>query len=162
MSRPSWNIGEAAERCGVSRSTVRRYRESGRFPSAFKDTTGAWKIPLEDLLAVGWSPVDPTQSTSPEPVQDGMAERVRELEQALSLERVRRESAERLAAQTEANLADLRSALRMLEGKAVGEPVSAPEAVLSTPPEPAPVSQPEEPSEPAGQPKRRKWWQFST
>lgn len=161
MSRPSWNIGDAAERCGVSRSTVRRYRESGRFPNAFKDTSGAWKIPLEDLLAVGWSPVDPSQSAPAEPVQESAAERVRELEQALALERVRRESAERLAAQTEANLSDLRTALRMLEGNAVSAPVSASEPALGLTHEQAGLRLAEQASEAPEQPKRRRWWNLT-
>lgn len=158
MNRPAWNIGEAAERCGVSRSTVRRYRESDRFPNAFKDTAGAWKIPLEDLLAVGWSPVDPALSASTEPANDGMAERVRELEHALTLERVRRESAERLAAQTEANLADLRLALRMIEQKPpeAAEPPSEPALSLTT--EQPGLRLSEQASELPEQPKRRKWW----
>lgn len=158
MSRPSWNIGEAAERCGVSRSTVRRYRESGRFPHAFKDTTGAWKIPLEDLLAVGWTPVDPTQSAPAEPASDGLSERVRELEQALALERAKREGAERLAAQTEANLADLRMALRMIEQKPAESAEQPSEQALSLTPEQPGLRLSEQAPEPPEQPKRRRWW----
>lgn len=158
MSRPSWTIVEAAELCGVSKSTVRRYRESGKFPNAFKDTGGAWKIPIEDLLAVGWSPVDPTQSVPSEPVQNDANERIAELERALELERVKREAAERISAQTQANLADLRTALKMLEGAAVSVPPTPVEQPVSLPPERGQVNLHEQASEPPEQPKRRRWW----
>lgn len=151
---------EAAERCGVSKSTVRRYRESNKFPNAWKDQAGAWKIPLEDLLAVGWSPIDPTLSTPAEPVQESANERIAELERALELERVKREAAERIAAQTQANLADLRTALKMLEGQAVSAPERAYEQPMSTPAEQPALRPPEQAAEPAEQPKRR-WWQRS-
>lgn len=98
MSRPSWTISDAADRVGVSRSTIRRYRESGKFPHAFKDSAGVWKVPLEDLLAVGLRPVDPALSVVPEPVESGLSERVRELESALAVERARNEGLQRLAA----------------------------------------------------------------
>lgn len=160
MSRPSWTIAESAERCGVSRSTVRRYREADKFPNAWKDAAGAWKIPLEDLLAVGWSPVDPAQSASPEAVQDRNGERILELERALELERVRRESAEQLAAQTQANLADLRTALKMLEGAAVSTPPAPAEQPQGLPPEQGPVNLHGQASEPPEQPKRRRWWRL--
>lgn len=44
-----------------------------------------------------------------------MARRVVELEQALAVERERREGADRLAAERAARIDDLRGALRMLE-----------------------------------------------
>lgn len=138
-SRPSWTLGEAAERCGVSRSTVRRYRESDKFPNAFKDGSGAWKIPLEDLLAVGWSPAGQAQtepvSVPAERVSEQSIERVVELERALELERVRREAAEQLNDQIQGNLDDLRKAMRMIEGSPMSAPVSLPERTVSVPAE---------------------------
>jgi hypothetical protein len=157
-TRPAWTITETADRCGVSRSTVRRYRETGKFPNAFKTTTGEWKIPLPDLLAVGWKP----NGASPEPDLGSpagqpaapMAERIRELEQALAGERARADAAERLAASFRQNSEDLRIALRMLEaGK-----VSSPE-----PPRPEPVEKESVALEPAlsspgqARPWRRLW-----
>lgn len=162
-NRPSWDLGESAERCGVSRSTVRRYREQGKFPNAFKDTSGAWKIPLEDLLAVGWKPNAPAQpepvSVPPEPAVSVTDDRVAQLEQALELERVKREAAERLNAQIQANLDDLRSAMRMIEAKPVSSPVSAPEPAKGLPTEPVPERLPEQPLEATEQSKKRRWWQ---
>lgn len=160
MSRPSWTISDAADRVGVSRSTIRRYREAGKFPHAFKDSGGVWKVPLEDLLALDLRPVDPALSVVPEPVEDGLTERVRELESALAVERARNEGLQRLAAAAEANAADLRLALRMLESGPVAaqnEPVSSTtEQVLVSVPERGPEPA-EQPSERAEQPRRR-WW----
>lgn len=160
-NRPSWDLGEAAQRCGVSRSTVRRYREQGKFPNAFKDSSGAWKIPLEDLLAVGWKPNAPAQpepvSVPPEP-NKSINDKVAELEHALTLERVRREAAEQANAQMKANLEDLRTAMRMIEAKPVSSPVSVPEPAKGLPSEPAPARLPEQPLEATEQPKKRRWW----
>lgn len=160
-NRPSWDLGEAAERCGVSRSTVRRYREQGKFPNAFKDTTGAWKIPLEDLLAVGWKPNAPAQSepvsVPPEP-DKSINDKVLELEQALTLERVRREAAEQANTQMKANLEDLRTAMRMIEAKPVSVPVSDPEPAKGLPTEPVPARLPEQPLDATERPKKRRWW----
>ena len=161
-NRPSWDLGEAAQRCGVSRSTVRRYREQGRFPNAFKDSSGAWKIPLEDLLAVGWKPNAPAQpepvSVPPEP-NKSINDKVAELEHALTIERVKREAAEQANAQMKANLEDLRTAMRMIEAKPVSVPVSVPEPAKVLPTEPAPERLPEQPLDATERPKKRRWWQ---
>ena len=140
-TRPSWSISEAAERCGVSRSTVRRYREQGKFPNAVKDSAGGWMIPLPDLLAVGWKPNAPApepalSQPSGQPEGQAMAEKIRELEQALYAERARTRAAEDLAASFRANAEDLRMALRMLEGRAESRVAPASEPALSRPPEP--------------------------
>lgn len=160
-NRPSWDLGESAERCGVSRSTVRRYREQGKFPNAFKDSSGAWKIPLEDLLAVGWKPNAPAQpepvSVPPEP-DKSINDKVLELEHALTLERVKREAAEQANMQMKANLEDLRQAMKMIEAKPVSAPVSVPEPAKVLPTEPAPERLPEQPLEATEQPKKWRWW----
>lgn len=165
-SRPSWTISEAADRCGVSKSTVRRYREAGKFPSAFKDSQGAWKVPLEDLLAVGWKPIDPALNQATEQPADGLAERVRELEQALAVERARNEGLERVAAMAEASVADLRQAMKMIEASVSEQPEPPSEQVQDTPTEQPVMVGAEQPSERAEQPvsnpepRRKRWWQL--
>ena len=72
--RPSLTLSEAAEACGVSRSTIRRKREAGDFPNAYRagpDT--AWRIPVTDLLGAGLKPGRPSP---PDPVSE-LDERVR-------------------------------------------------------------------------------------
>lgn len=164
--RPAWTLSEAAERTGVSRSTMRRYREQGKLPNAYKDTDGLWRVPLEDLLAAGLTPTDPTLSAPAEQapeqqvsMDEGLAVRVRELESQLAVERARAEGLERIAAAAETNAADLRMALRMLEsGRAAPEQaqpvVLSPEMSASSNSEPADVVQQ------ADQPARKRWWHW--
>lgn len=45
-------LSEAAQRAGVSRSTIRRRHEAGKFPNAHLDG-GEWRIPIEDLEDAG-------------------------------------------------------------------------------------------------------------
>lgn len=141
-TRQAWTITEVAQRCGVSKSTVRRYRESGRFPSAWKDDSQQWRIPLEDLLAVGWKPVDPDRVSEPAPPVSGPTERERELESLLAVERAKREAAERIADMAQESVEDLRRAMRMLEAGSVSNPEPAPAAPVS-----APMEAP-----------RKRWW----
>ena len=173
MSRPSWTLSEAAALCGVSRSTVRRYREDGRFPHAFKDTAGLWKIPTEDLLAVGWTtsasatdvPPEPALGVpTVEPASHPADERIKELERALELERARADAAAALAASYRENITDLRQALRMIEApKTVPSehPEQALKTSLSGPAEQAvsvPMSIPAHVSEASLSAPSRSWW----
>lgn len=122
-NRPSWTLSEAAERTGASRSTIRRYRETGKFPNAYKGTDKQWRVPVEDLLASGLTlngqaQVEQVNAFSGQPIEPApelLSERVRELEALLAVERARAAGLERVAAAAEANAADLRMALRMIE-----------------------------------------------
>jgi DNA-binding transcriptional MerR regulator len=126
VNRPAWTISEAVERTGASRSTIRRYREAGKFPDAYKDSSGVWRFPLEDLLAAGLKLIDPAhaeqlnqvseQAVNAPPEQGSeLLSKVTELERALAVERARNEGLERLAQAAQENVVDLRRALRMLE-----------------------------------------------
>ncbi len=150
--RQSWTITESAQRCGVSKSTVRRYREGDRFPNAWKDDAQQWRIPLEDLLAVGWKPVDPNQVSNPVEFVSNPSERERELESLLAIEHAKREAAERVATMAQDSVEDLRRALRMLEQAPSRQTEQASKQALSTPGEQV-----------SGQPKqarKRRWWQL--
>ena len=140
VSRPAWTISEVVERTGTSRSTIRRYRDAEKFPHAYKDSGGVWRVPLEDLLAAGLKIVDPTHaeqvSTPSEQAQlktedpaRMLRERVSELERALAVEHARNEGLERLAQAAQENARDLRQALRMLE---VSRPEQTNPDLLST------------------------------
>jgi predicted DNA-binding transcriptional regulator AlpA len=127
MNRPAWTLTEAVQRTGSSRSTLRRYLEAGKFPNAYKDSSKAWRFPLEDLLAAGLSVSEPTRehtlgasteralSNGNDHTSTATAEQVSKLEQALREERTRADNAERLAASYLDNVHDLRRALLMLE-----------------------------------------------
>jgi len=155
QQRPSWTLSEAAQHCSVSRSTVRRYRETGKFPNAVKDPERGWIVPVGDLLAAGLRPGRSAPLSEPAQSEDGpahdLAQRVLQLETQLTVERAQRAAVEQVAAERERSLTDLRAALRMLDaGPTRPEPVS-PAPVVAPDPEPSAVS-------PAP---RRRWWQRS-
>jgi excisionase family DNA binding protein len=128
---PSLTIAEAAQLCGVSVSTIRRYLAAGRFPAAHQQSSpipgqqGRWRIPTQDLLAAGLRPGQahlPDQQHKRQPSNHRTAgrpgdDRVRELEHALELERTRRRAAEDLAAERAHTIRTLESALRALQAQ---------------------------------------------
>ena len=68
VDRPAFSLSDAAEQCQrevdgqwskVSRKTLRRARERGEFPNAYKadeSTKAPWMIPVTDLIAAGFTP----------------------------------------------------------------------------------------------------------
>lgn len=166
MNRPAWTITEAVERTDASRSTIRRYRDAGKFPHAYKDSGGVWRFPLEDLLASGLRLIDPAHAEhvttaseqaqpAPEQASNELLSKVSELERELAVERARNEGLERLAQAAQENVIDLRRALRMLE---VGTPEQVSTEQVTTASE-QPVNTPNEQlnqvSEQAAQPRRK-------
>ncbi len=152
--RPLWTLSEAAQHCSVSRSTVRRYRETGKLPNAVKDPERGWIVPVGDLLAAGLrpgrsAPLSEHAQSDAGPAHD-LAQRIQQLETQLTVERAQRAAVEQVAAERERSLADLRAALRMLEaGPTRPEPVS-----------PVPVVPPGSEPTPSVLPAARpKWWQ---
>jgi excisionase family DNA binding protein len=127
--RPTLTIAEAAQVCGVSTSTIRRYLRAGRFPGARQapsrvpGQSGQWRIPTQDLLGAGLDRPRPTPSGHAEKHQvagdpaDAVADRdrVQALVHALELERTRRQAAEVLAAERARTILTLEAALRALE-----------------------------------------------
>ena len=68
-------LTQAARRCGVSRSAVRRALDGGSLPGAVQseDDRGTWLVPVPDLVAAGLL-ADPEQSAdSPEQVAGQVA-----------------------------------------------------------------------------------------
>jgi hypothetical protein len=119
--KPALTISEAARACGVNRRIIRRHRQVGDFPGAFRDEDSVWRIPIEDLRLVGL-PADLTRKTeetleeasegSPEePLGDIRVERLR-TEVAVLRERLR--AAELIAMEREKRVEDLRLILRLL------------------------------------------------
>lgn len=151
-NRPSWTLSEAAERTGASRSTIRRYRETGKFPHAYKGTDKQWRVPVEDLLASGLTlngqaQVEQVTMLSEQPTEP-LSERVRELEALLAVERARAAGLERVAAAAEANAADLRMALRMIEAARPERAGPAHPEQVSTPTEQPSIPVPEQGEQP--------------
>jgi len=51
-------LSEAAQRCGVSRSTVRRALDRGELPGAVQDSRKVWRVPVSALTAAGGTAAD--------------------------------------------------------------------------------------------------------
>ncbi|MFD6660742.1 helix-turn-helix transcriptional regulator, partial [Streptomyces parvus] len=51
--RPEFPIAQITEQFEISRSTLRRGLNDGRFPNAKKDHHGRWLIPVDDVLQAG-------------------------------------------------------------------------------------------------------------
>ncbi|MBV6763060.1 hypothetical protein [Rhodococcus opacus] len=142
MTNPgqTFSVTTAAEACQVSRKTITRRIDQLRDGGAYKDSAGAWVIPLGALLHAGLSPgrpASPDTVTRPQEDTQGQGDRwytpeeVAELrERAAEAETLRRraEVAEALAAERERVIEVQARALRMLEA---GQ--RPPDAVESTP-----------------------------
>jgi Helix-turn-helix domain len=158
-SRPSLTIAEAARLCGVSVSTIRRHLAAGRFPTAQQQPSpipgqrGLWQIPIQELLAAGLRPHQthpPDQEQNTEPTSrrrtsQPVADRLRELEHALELERTRRRAAEDLAAERAHTIQTLEGALRALQAHHAAPGPNPDHAT----PSPAPPSDATYPARPA-------------
>jgi len=165
-SRPLLTIAQVVDQFDLSRATVRRGIESGRFGGSHKDQQGRWLVPVESLVAVGIKPrktwlEGPTNRVATElaherihehtrgqkPTENGLATELahRETELAHSTSRIAQleaqlESEKRLREAAERNSEDLRTALRMLEAGTDTQNVSS----RSTP----------------HRDQRRRWWQI--
>ncbi|MFI6006804.1 helix-turn-helix domain-containing protein [Streptomyces sp. NPDC051366] len=100
MTRPMLTQREAADACGVSRTTIRRRRETGDLPGAFEDPKRGWMIPVDDLLAAGFrlnapAPADQDAEAPAGPAAEGEGQDAAVLR--AELERVRAEHALALA-----------------------------------------------------------------
>lgn len=133
--RPKLTISQAVEQFEVSRSTLKRGLETGRYPDAAKDS-GAWRIPVEALHAEHKPRRSQTEAeTMNQATTQGqsdmnqghdLAQRVRELEQALAVEQAERRAAERVA-EAEAKRAETAErALLMIEAGRTPERYSTP------------------------------------
>jgi hypothetical protein len=127
-------VAEAAQLCGLSTSTIRRYLRDGRFPGARQDPSsipgqpGPWRIPTGDVLEAGLARQQPTPAAQAEqhpPLGEPAdvwvdRDRVQALEYALEPERTRRQAAEVLAAERARTILTLETALRALEDRRPG------------------------------------------
>ncbi|GAA2913001.1 helix-turn-helix domain-containing protein [Streptomyces mexicanus] len=180
-NRPLLTQQEAADACGVSRTTIRRRREAGELPGSVLDEKRGWLIPVEALLAAGFrlhAPAPPDKAgpgeTTARAGQSASLDEAAELR--AEIERLRTEMAEerhaRAMAQAEAehlkerlrersdHIADLQRALAALtpapERAAIPQP-TAPTAAPAVP-VPAPAAQETTGARTNGQEQRRRWW----
>lgn len=161
----TFTVRAAADACAVHPNTIRRGLKGGRFPNAYTDRAGTWRIPVSDLLAGGYAPERATPPDDPvddEQLHDALAA-MRELEaEAIALrakmaELARRaDVAEALATERAERVEDLRLALRALEARNPSPEERAAMAPRTAPERPAEAPKPTpRPRTPA----RRSWWQ---
>lgn len=144
--RPTFGLTEAAKLTGTSRSTMKRKLAAGEFPNATKDEDGTWRFSPGDLLAAGLklrTPADEAgRSRRDDEDQDDEAaellDRIADLERLLTIERVRREAAEQVAAEREKRAETAERALLMLEARPTPVPSHQPDAVRPSAAESAP------------------------
>lgn len=175
--RPNYTLSDAAALVGVSRSTIRRRRETGKFPNAYKTNDGQWMIPLPDLLADGLRPLSSEQvyeqeragqaSSASAPITltplaqaaqhqahvelAHVQEQLRIREKDLEVERAKSEGLAQTLAATQARANDLSLALRMIEQAKPKEAPAAPSEPRPAPAAPTPA--------PAPQPAKQGWWE---
>lgn len=116
--RPSWTLSQAVERTKASRTTLKRLIASNAFPGAYKDTRGRWLIPLNDLIAAGYSPVSSIEGLAPtaeETTQAGDAGEIEALRAELRVMRAERDAARAIAEAHEHRADAAERALRLLE-----------------------------------------------
>lgn len=54
MARVEFSLADAVRVTGRSKSTLMRAVKAGKLPNAYKNSSGAWKLPVEDLIAAGY------------------------------------------------------------------------------------------------------------
>lgn len=127
--QPVLTITEAARASGVDRRTLRRRLDGGEFPNAYRESgshgteSGAWLIPVEDLLRAGLSldaPTGPDTATvgshgrsEQEPLQSALADALRraEVAEATAAERQRIIETQELALRALAAAVELKDAV---------------------------------------------------
>ena len=50
MENRLFTMAQAAEVCGVAKSTIARARQAGKFPNSQQQPDGSYRIPLGDLI----------------------------------------------------------------------------------------------------------------
>ena len=183
--RPNYTLRDAAALVGVSHSTIRRRREQGKFPDAYKTQDGQWMVPLTNLLADGLRPLSSERVYEQEQAEQASSytapvtltplaqaaqhqaqvelahveERLRIAESALAVEQARSEGLAQTLAATQARANDLSLALRMIEQTKPATPPAEEKGPIamgsSEPTPPAP-----EPTPAPAEPVKKPWWKF--
>ncbi|WP_139277906.1 hypothetical protein [Rhodococcus marinonascens] len=121
MTNPgqTFTVTAAAEACRVSRKTITRRLDQLRNGGAYKDSAGAWVIPLSALLHAGLTPGRPAPPDAvpvPQSADVGHQDTrtTTEVQAQLADLQRRAEVAEALAAERAEQITDLRRTLAML------------------------------------------------
>lgn len=108
-------LSGAAQASGLTREVIRRLKDAGLFPHAFKDDEGVWRIPLDDLEILNLHPKRALgEETREEP---SAAHRLETLKSEVAILQERLSSAEAIARERAERIEDLRLVLRVLSGQ---------------------------------------------
>ena len=113
MTAPTVTLAEAARRSPLSVATLRRWLTDGKIPGAKRTNEGAWAIPIPGLVEAGaWPSTTPPEADEPPQADtDALADALAQRDHARAELDTERQRADLLAE----NVADLRTALRMLD-----------------------------------------------
>ena len=113
MTAPTVTLAEAARRSPLSVATLRRWLTDGKIPGAKRTNEGAWSIPIPGLVEAGaWPSTTPPEADEPPQADtDALADALAQRDHARAELDTERQRADLLAE----NVADLRTALRMLD-----------------------------------------------
>jgi len=124
-ARDVLGLAEAARVCGVPLSLIRRHRDAGDLPGAYRDARGVWHVPVPDLRALGLLPPAPAAAIR-EPAPDHPEERaeapalsteqeeIQKLRTQVAVLRERLAAVQLIAKERGDRIADLRVIVRML------------------------------------------------
>lgn len=132
--RPKLTLAQIVEQFEISRATLRRGIESGRFPHAKKDPQGRWVVPVDDLIAAqvkgrktwlnegaheGGHPAHDEHAQGAhipsDPSVSAVASELAQLKNELAHERAQKEAAQQLADERGKHIETLNTALKMIE-----------------------------------------------
>jgi len=111
MTGPTVTLADAARTSTLSIATLRRRLKADRYPGARQSSEGTWAIPIAELIEDGaWPRTTPPEADEPT-APDALAEALAQRDRARADLDTERQRADLLAE----NVADLRTALRMLD-----------------------------------------------
>jgi hypothetical protein len=129
-ARDVLGMAEAARVSGVPLSVIRRHRDAGDLPGAYRDARGTWRIPVPDLRAIGLLPAAPPAAVhdraphrpaeAPVPAVTSEQEEIHRLRTEVAVLRERLAAVQLIAKERGDRIADLRVIVRMLPDGSTG------------------------------------------
>jgi hypothetical protein len=130
-ARDVLGMAEAARVSGVPLSVIRRHRDAGDLPGAYRDARGTWRIPVPDLRAIGLLPAAPPAAVhdraphrpaeAPVPAVTSEQEEIHRLRTEVAVLRERLAAVQLIAKERGDRIADLRVIVRMFPQGSTGQ-----------------------------------------
>lgn len=138
-------MAQAAEVCGVNKSTIARARQAGKFPNSQQQPDGSYRIPLSDLAAAHFldrvhGATTSQEAHKPEDATEHLHHELAQARHELALATQHAHHLQQLLDAKEESLQALRVAVKALEAapveaepRAEETPSAPPQSVTSTP-----------------------------